>query len=339
MRLILDAMGGDHAPKAMVQGAIDYAKAYPQHTVVLVGRAADVQQCLAAEGGKLANIDIEDAPDVIGMAEKIAALKERPNDSMNRSSQLVKQGKGDAMVLCGNTGCSVAAAQMHLRRIPGVRRAAIIGPLPNPKGVTWVCDMGANAVCRPEHLVQFAEMGASFIESAYGTTNPRVGMLSIGEEDGKGDDLTGAALGQLRQTNLNVIGNVEGNDIYTGEVHLVVCDGFTGNVVLKTSEGVFEAILTILKEEIRRGLRTKLGYAMVKPAFDGLRRRADWRLIGGCFLLGVDGICIIGHGRSDRVAVFHALAQAARCVDGKVLPRLRERISASISRDAGAGAA
>jgi len=258
---------------------------------------------------------------------------------MNRSSQLVKQGRGDAMVLCGNTGCSVAAAQMHLRRIPGVRRAAIIGPLPNPKGVTWVCDMGANAVCRPEHLVQFAEMGASFIESAYGTTNPRVGVLSIGEEDGKGDGLTGAALGQLRQTSLNVVGNVEGNDIYTGDVHLVVCDGFTGNVVLKTSEGVFEAILTILKEEIRRGLRTKLGYAMVKPAFDGLRRRADWRLIGGCFLLGVDGVCIIGHGRSDRVAVFHALAQAARCVDGKVLARLRERIAASSSRDAGAGAA
>jgi len=339
MRLILDAMGGDHAPKAMAQGAVDYAKTHPQHTVVLVGRTADIQRCLDAEGGKPVNIEIEDAPDVIGMAEKIAALKERPNDSMNRSSQLVKQGRGDAMVLCGNTGCSVAAAQMHLRRIPGVRRAAIIGPLPNPKGVTWVCDMGANAVCRPEHLVQFAEMGASFIESAYGTTNPRVGVLSIGEEDGKGDGLTGAALGQLRQTSLNVVGNVEGNDIYTGDVHLVVCDGFTGNVVLKTSEGVFEAILTILKEEIRRGLRTKLGYAMVKPAFDGLRRRADWRLIGGCFLLGVDGVCIIGHGRSDRVAVFHALAQAARCVDGKVLARLRERIAASSSRDAGAGAA
>jgi len=332
-------MGGDHAPKAMAQGAVDYAKTHPQHTVVLVGRTADIQRCLDAEGGKPVNIEIEDAPDVIGMAEKIAALKERPNDSMNRSSQLVKQGRGDAMVLCGNTGCSVAAAQMHLRRIPGVRRAAIIGPLPNPKGVTWVCDMGANAVCRPEHLVQFAEMGASFIESAYGTTNPRVGVLSIGEEDGKGDGLTGAALGQLRQTSLNVVGNVEGNDIYTGDVHLVVCDGFTGNVVLKTSEGVFEAILTILKEEIRRGLRTKLGYAMVKPAFDGLRRRADWRLIGGCFLLGVDGVCIIGHGRSDRVAVFHALAQAARCVDGKVLARLRERIAASSSRDAGAGAA
>ncbi len=339
MRLILDAMGGDHAPKAMAQGAVDYAKTHPQHTVVLVGRTADIQRCLDAEGGKPVNIEIEDAPDVIGMAEKIAALKERPNDSMNRSSQLVKQGRGDAMVLCGNTGCSVAAAQMHLRRIPGVRRAAIIGPLPNPKGVTWVCDMGANAVCRPEHLVQFAEMGASFIESAYGTTNPRVGVLSIGEEDGKGDGLTGAALGLLRQTSLNVVGNVEGNDIYTGDVHLVVCDGFTGNVVLKTSEGVFEAILTILKEEIRRGLRTKLGYAMVKPAFDGLRRRADWRLIGGCFLLGVDGVCIIGHGRSDRVAVFHALAQAARCVDGKVLARLRERIAASSSRDAGAGAA
>ncbi len=332
MRLVLDAMGGDDAPLAMVQGAIDYAKAHPAHTVILVGRTLDVRACLDREGGaKLANIEIEDAPEVIGMAEKIQALKDKPNDSMNRAAQLVKQGRGDAMVLCGNTGCSVAAAQIHLRRVPGVKRAGIIGPLPNPKGTTWVCDMGANAVCRPEHLVQFAEMGSVFLESVYGRKAPRIGVLSIGEEDGKGDELTNESLTLLRKTNLNVVGNVEGTDIYEGHIDIVVCDGFTGNVVLKTSEGVFAALLKILKEEIYKGLRTKIGAKIMRPAFEGLRDRADWKRIGGCLLLGVDGVTIIGHGRSDRIAVSYALAQAARCVDAKIIPLLRATFSRQVS--------
>jgi glycerol-3-phosphate acyltransferase PlsX len=321
-------MGGDDAPLAMVQGAIDYARAFPRHQVILVGREHDIAPCFRQEGGRPANVSIEHAPEVIGMAEKIVALKERPNDSMNRCAQLVKLGQADGMVLCGNTGCSVAAAQLHLRRIRGVKRAGILTPLPNPKGHTWICDSGANAVCKPEHLVDFALLSAAFLESAYGVSRPRVGVLSIGEEDGKGDHLTSEALELLRKTNLNLVGNVEGHHIYHGDVDVVVCDGFTGNVVLKASEGVFDAMITILKEEIYRSLRTKVGAKLLRPAFDGLRRRTHWSLVGGCLLAGVDGVTIIGHGRSNRVAVFHALKQAAVAIEGRAIENMRARFAA-----------
>jgi glycerol-3-phosphate acyltransferase PlsX len=311
----------------MVQGALDYAKAHPGHTVILVGRDEDVRRSLAQEAplGAPANIEIRHAAEVIGMAEKIKALKEKPDDSMNVAARMVKEGQADAMILCGNTGCSVAAAQLHLRRIPGVKRAGIAAPLPTLSGAhTWVCDMGANAECRPEHLVQFAEMTAAFLEAVYQRPRPRVGVLSIGEEEEKGVPLTQETLALLKETQLNVVGNVEGHDLFRGTVDVVVCDGFTGNIALKTAEGVFEAITNILKEEIHQGgPLVKFGALLTKPAFRGLKRRAHWAQVGGCPLIGVDGVTIIGHGRSDRVAVFNALAQAARCVDGRVMERLR----------------
>jgi glycerol-3-phosphate acyltransferase PlsX len=294
--------------------------------VILVGREHDVRDVLRREvpGGIPANIVIEHAAEVIGMSEKIKALKERPDDSMNRCAKLVKAGQADAMVLCGNTGCSVAAAQLHLRRIPGVKRAGILVPLPTITGqFTWCCDMGANAECRPEHLVQFAEMTATLVATVYGQTNPRVGVLSIGEEAEKGVPLTQETLELLKKTDLNVVGNVEGHHLFDGTVDVVVCDGFTGNIVLKTSEGVFDAIVKILKEEIGSSLRNQIGAAVMRPAFRALKQRAHWSQIGGCPLVGVDGVTIIGHGRSDRVAVRNALDQAARCVDGKVMDRLR----------------
>jgi glycerol-3-phosphate acyltransferase PlsX len=333
MRLVLDAMGGDDAPRAMVQGAFDYASAHPEHTVILVGREQDIRSVAAQEfqGRFPANVVIEDAPEVIGMSEKLKALKERPNDSMNRCAQLLKQGKGDAMVLCGNTGCSVGAAQLHLRRIPGVKRAGILVPMPNPKGHTWVCDMGANAECRPEHLVQFAEMTSAFLEAVYDRRNPKVGVLSIGEEDEKGVALTQETLELLRKTDLNLVGNVEGHDIFTGDLDVVVCDGFTGNIVLKAAEGVFDAIVTILKEEIKASVRNTVGAAIMRPAFHALKHRAHWSVVGGCPLIGVDGVTIIGHGRSDRVAVSNALGQAARCVEGKFVERLRTYFKAQTS--------
>lgn len=325
MRLVLDAMGGDDAPRAMVQGAFDYAAAQPQHSIILVGRDQDIRAVIAKDfqGIIPTNVTIEHAPEVIGMSEKLKALKERPHDSMNRCAQLLKQDKGDAMVLCGNTGCSVGAAQLHLRRIPGVKRAGILVPMPNPKGHTWVCDMGANTECRPEHLVQFAEMTSAFLESVYGRKNPTVGVLSIGEEDEKGVALTQETLELLRKTDLNLVGNIEGHDIFTGELDIAVCDGFTGNIVLKAAEGVFDAIVTILKEEVKGSVRNTLGAAIMRPALQALKRRAHWSQVGGCPLIGVDGVVIIGHGRSDRVAVFNALKQAARCVDGQFVERLR----------------
>ena len=339
MRLAIDAMGGDDAPRAMVQGAIDYARAHSAHTVILVGRTADIRRALDAEESVPANIAVHEAPQVIGMADKIEALREKPDDSMNIAARLVKEGGADAMVLCGNTGCSVAAAQLHLRRIPGVKRAGILTPLPNPKGHTWVCDCGANAVGKAEHLVQFALMTSDFLKASFGMAAPRVGVLSIGEEDGKGTELVSETLELVRRTDLNVVGLVEGHDIYTGDIDVVVCDGFTGNIVLKTSEGVATGIATIIKEEVgRRGLLAKVGALLMKPVFLGLKRRVGWQYVGGCPLLGVDGVCIIGHGRSDRVAVFHALAQAARCVDGRMVQRLRERFRTTGDESARAAA-
>lgn len=329
MRLALDAMGGDHAPQQMVLGAIDYAKLYPAHTVVLVGQEDRIRTELEqAQALDLGNIAIEHAPEVIAMGDKISALKDKPNDSMNVAARLVKSGAADAMVLCGNTGCSVAAAQLHLRRIPGVKRAGILTPLPTVKRPTWVIDCGANAVGKPEHLVQFATMGDAFLRSSLDVSEPRVGVLNIGSEDEKGDSLTTDTMALVKQTQLNSVGFVEGNHIYTGDVDLVVCDGFTGNVVLKTSEGVAKALTQIIKEEARRSVWRMLGGLLMKPVFTALRRRTHWSLVGGCPLLGVNGITIICHGRSDRVAVCSGLRQAARCVDTDLIGALTSCLAA-----------
>lgn len=333
MRLALDAMGGDDAPRAMVLGAVDYARSALAHTVVLVGRESDIRACLPADAP--ANIEILHAPEVIGMADKLSALKEKPDDSMNRCAQLVKRGEADGMVLCGNTGCSVGAAQLHLRRIPGVKRAGILTPMPKASGgYTWICDCGANAVGKPEHLAQFGEMTAAFLQVTQDKPRPGVGVLSIGEEDEKGDELTTEALTLLRKTDLNILGNIEGHDIFhRNDLDVVVCDGFTGNVVLKVSEGLEKALRTVIREEIHRSIWTRLGAWLTLPAFARVRRRLDWRRVGGCVLLGVDGVCVIGHGRSDRIAVFHALKQAALCVDAKVVPVLREHFRGVAGND------
>jgi glycerol-3-phosphate acyltransferase PlsX len=337
MRLALDAMGGDDAPRAMVDGAIDYANAFPANTVILVGREADVRTAMTRHGRAPANLVIEHAPDVIGMADSIDALKERPRSSILRCAEMLKQGAVDGMVLCGNTACSVVTAQLQLRRIPGVKRAGLLAPLPKPTGHTWVCDVGANNIGKPEHLVQFAEMTAAFLTAAMGRSNPKVGVLSNGEEDEKGIDLTHETLALLRKTDLNVVGQIEGHHIYTTDIDVVVCDGFVGNIVLKTSEGVENGLRKIIKEEITRGVWTKLGGLLVKPAFERVRRRVDWRFVGGSPLLGIDGVMIKGHGRSDKVAVFHALKQAAGCVEGGLIPSLRARFRQPVNAAATSG--
>lgn len=326
MRLALDAMGGDHAPGAIVDGGLDHARAHPDQTVILVGRKDEIERCLQAQSGpRPGNVEIHHAPEVIGMGDKIQALKDKPDDSMNACARLVKDGAADAMVLCGNTGCSVAAAQIHLRRIKGVKRAGILTPLPTVSGTAWVIDCGANAAGKAEHLVQFGEMAAAFLGCFSQLANPTVGLLNIGSEEDKGDDLVGEAYHLLKETSLNFKGNIEGNDIFKGSIDVVVCDGFTGNIVLKSSEGVASAISRIIEQEIRKGgPLVKLGYLLMKPAFAGLKRRTHWSVVGGCLLLGVNGVTVIGHGRSDRVAVAAALNQAARCVETKVIARLTE---------------
>jgi len=327
LRIALDAMGGDHAPQAMVQGAFDYARAHTADTILLVGQEDRLRSAISAEANPPSNIEVVHASQVIGMADKLEALKEFPDDSMNVSARLVKEGKADGMVLCGNTGCSVGAAQLHLRRIPGAKRAGILVPLPKPSGHTWLCDGGANAVGKPEHLAQFGAMAAAYVETTLGKKRPGVGVLSIGEEEGKGNELTAETLDLLKGTDLNVLGFVEGHDIYRrDDLDVVVCDGFTGNIVLKTSEGVEAALRQVIKEEIKRTVLGTLGGALVKPAFQRVKERVDWRYVGGCILLGVNGVCVIGHGRSDRLAVFNALRQAGDCVTSKLVAKLHDAV-------------
>lgn len=324
MKIALDAMGGDFAPEAMVQGAFDFCRDHPQHTAVLVGVQADIEKAIVVMRlPRPANLEIVHASQVVGMAEKITAIDANPDDSMNVATRLVKSGGADATVLCGNTGCSVYAAQKNIRRIPGVKRAGILTPFPHLTGTTWVCDCGANSVCRPEHLAQFGEMTVSFLQSMEGIDHPKVGVLSIGEEDGKGDELTNETLSLLKtQEHLNLIGNVEGNDIFKGTVDVVVCDGFTGNTVLKACEGAVSAVGKMLREEINRSWRRKIGALIMRPALDGLKDRTSWAKVGGCLLLGVNGITIIGHGRSKRDAVYWAMKRAMRCVEQDVIGRL-----------------
>ncbi len=332
MRIALDAMGGDHAPAATVLGAIDYATAHPDHEVILVGQREQIEAVFKRQGRKpAANLQIEHAPQVIAMAEKFSALREKPEDSINRCARLVKDGAADAMVLCGNTACSVAAAQLHLRRIKGVKRAGILTPLPTltPGRHAWVIDTGANNVGKPEHLAQFGQMASVLLRYYLDEQRPTVGLLSIGQEEGKGDDLINQTTELLRQTDVNLIGNVEGNDIFNGVADVVVCDGFTGNVVLKAAEGLSTVIRRIIREEAEAQLRTKLGGLLMKPAFERVRRRTHWSLVGGCLLLGVDGVTVIGHGRSPAVAIYHALGQAARCVSSGVLDHLRTHMGRS----------
>jgi len=324
MRLALDAMGGDHAPAAMAEGAIDFARKHPEHHLLLVGREYAVRGALGEEGRDFGNLEVIDAPEEIGMGDKITALRERPDNSIRKCVELVRDRQAEGVVLCGNTSCSVAAAQFHIGRIPGVKRAGILTPLPTVVGTTWVIDCGANTIGKPEHLACFAEMATVFLRDYCKVASPKVGVLNIGEEDSKGHDLTADTLELLRGGDLRVIGYVEGNDIYKGTVDIVVCDGFTGNVVLKTSEGVCSAMGKMLRQELCRGLLSRIGAVFARAAFRRLRQRVDWAEVGGCLLLGVDGIAVIGHGRSDRVAVRNALAQAARCGETGVLDHLRQ---------------
>lgn len=334
MRLAIDAMGGDSAPAAIVAGAVHYARLNPKVTVVTVGQSDAIYRCLGELGTTPSNIVVHDAPEVIGMGDKITALREKPSDSMNICSRLLKEGKVDALVLCGNTACSVAAAQLHLGRITGVKRAGILTPLPNVNNSTWVIDCGANAAAKPEYLVQWAEMGAAFLQCYSRVDNPRVGVLSIGTEEGKGDDLTARTHELLNATDLNVIGLVEGNHVFNGSVDVVVCDGFTGNVLLKSAEGVASAVGTILKQGIYASLRCKIGAWMMKPAFAHLRKRTHWSEVGGALLAGVNGIVIIGHGRSNSTAVVNALSQAERCVSSKLIDNIRKHLGHSPTPEA-----
>jgi glycerol-3-phosphate acyltransferase PlsX len=314
-RVAVDALGGDKAPDEVILGGLDAAADGIE--VTLFGPAG-----LETQGLPLA-----EAPDRIEMAEKPAdAVRAKPDSSLVAAVRAVADGDADAVVSAGNTGAMLAAGLLHLRRIPGVMRPAIAVPIPARDGPSVLLDAGANADARAEHLLQFAHMGSIFSHELLEVANPDVCLLSIGEEDEKGNALTLEAHALLRASELNFKGNVESRELLRGAADVVVTDGFTGNIALKLLEGTIKDVLDALRAEITATTRGKLGGLLIRPAARRLRTRLDPDTYGGAYLLGLRGLAVIAHGSSGRTAVANAIRLAARGVEHRVVERLAERL-------------
>lgn len=316
--IALDGMGGDHAPDVVVEGAVLAARELGAR-VLLVGPPAALESRLGQDAARLP-IELVPASEVIGMDEHPAgAVRQKRDASLVVGVRLVREGRAQAFVSAGNTGAVMAAGLFELRRIPGVDRPALAGVFPTRRGGTLVIDIGANADCRPEYLAQFGLMGAVYMERVFGVTRPKVALLSNGEEETKGNALVQAAHPKLRALPIEFVGNVEGKDIPAGTVDVVVCDGFVGNVVLKLAEGMASGITGLIREEINASLVSKLCAVGVLPAFRRVRRRLDYAEYGGAPLLGLNGICIVAHGRSNALAIKNAVRVAAQAVEQDVV--------------------
>jgi glycerol-3-phosphate acyltransferase PlsX len=332
IKIAVDAMGGDHAPSAIVDGAVAAAR-HLDIQISLVGQPVAIGQALArhTDVRQLA-INVVEAPDVIDMAESAAALRRKPRASIRVAAELVAHGDADALFSAGHTGATVMATHLTIGMISGVDRPALATAIPTRHQPAVLLDAGANVECRPHHLLQFAIMGGIFARVAFGVERPRVGLLSIGEEASKGNDLTRESHRLLKAAPLNFIGNVEGREIYSGVADVIVCDGFTGNVVLKTSEGLVEAVEALLGDELRGTFSSQVGYLLSRRAFRRFRRRVDYSEYGGAPLLGVGGLAIVGHGRSSAKAVRNAIAMASRFATGAFIQRVEQEIAvASVS--------
>jgi len=312
MRIALDAMGGDNAPQATVRGAIEAIKTFGLE-VILVGDKDRIHGELGS--GYLKGITIRHAAEVVGMNESPAmALRRKKDSSIRVAVDLVKKGEADAVVSAGNTGAAMATAFFVLGMAEGVDRPGIATVMPSVREPFVLIDAGATVDCKPLHLLQFAVMGDIYASMVLGRKKPRVGLLSIGEEAGKGNELTREVFKLLETSHLNFAGNVEGKEIFSGAVDVVVCDGFTGNVSLKISEGLVEASVKMLREEISRSLLGKIGYMLLRAGLPGIKKKLDYSEYGGAPLLGINGICIISHGRSTPKAIRNAIGVAADAV-------------------------
>ncbi len=334
VRVALDAMGGDHAPLAPVAGAVRAARAWG-HEIQLVGREAEIRAALRQQGdlGGIEHlIQIIHAPEVIAMDEHPAnAVRSKRQSSMAVGVDLVKKGSSDCFVSAGNTGGVLATALLGLRRIPGIttERPALAAQLPTLKGMCVLVDAGANVDVKPEWLAQFALMGSIYAEVALGRTEPSVATLSNGEEAEKGNALLLEAIPLIRALPIHYVGNVEGKDVTAGAVDVVVVDGFAGNIFLKGAEGVVSTMTELIRRELTRNpLRMALA-AGLRPAFRAIRRRLSYEEYGGVPLLGVNGVCIVAHGRSTPLAMQNAIRAGAQCVELRLVDKIRERLAAT----------
>jgi glycerol-3-phosphate acyltransferase PlsX len=330
MIIALDAMGGDFAPVSTVEGAILAAKE-SKHKILLVGiEKILVRELLKYRGRydlKSLNIEIVNATEFIAMDEHPAkAVRQKKDSSLSVCARLVADGKADAFVSMGNSGAVMSAALFYLRRIEGVLRPAISTVFPNIDGHCIIADMGANVDCIPEYLLQFGIMASLFCEKVVGVENPRVGLVSIGEESTKGNELTLAAFELLKKADINFIGNVEGRDIPGGKVDVAICDGFIGNVILKLGEGLTEMMLKFIRKELKKHPMTWASLPFLWFVIKDFKKRVDYSEFGGAPLLGVEGVCIIGHGNSNGKAVKNAIFAGAEFARNNIADGIREAI-------------
>jgi glycerol-3-phosphate acyltransferase PlsX len=329
VRIAIDAMGGDDAPASIIAGALVAAR-HLQIGLLLVGARDPIERQLSRHPGVTSlDIDILDTPERVDMAEPAAvALRRKPRASIRAAAEAVRGGRAAALFSAGHTGASVMAAHAAFGRLPGVDRPALATIIPTRERPAVLLDVGATVECRPQHLVQFAIMGAAYARVALGCEEPRVGLLSVGEEESKGNDLTREAHQFLKSAPIRFAGNIEGRDIYAGQADVIVCDGFTGNITLKVSEGLVDTVETLLHEELSATFGTRVGYLLSRQAYRRFRKRLDYSEYGGAPLLGLNGLCIVGHGRSSPKAVRNAVAMAARAVSDGLLHRLAREVSA-----------
>jgi glycerol-3-phosphate acyltransferase PlsX len=331
MRIVLDAMGSDRHPEPEVRAAVTAARKFGDD-ILLVGNADILKPKLDALGAS-ARVKVIHAPEVLEMTDKpAAAARGKAQNSMAVGMDLLKSGAGDAFVTVGNTGGAMVNGLFRLGRIRGVKRPALTGVFPTREGQCVVLDIGANADCKPEYLLQFALMGSIYAEKIHRVPNPRVALISNGEEPGKGNELVKAAYKMLQDSDLNFVGNVEAKEVYGGQADVVVTDGFTGNIFLKTSEAVARFMTSLLKDELMHNMRTKLGAALAKPAFDTLRSTMNSDEIGAVPLLGLNGLVLVGHGRSNAAALVSALRAARNAVEVDLLGAVRASILQQTNR-------
>jgi glycerol-3-phosphate acyltransferase PlsX len=328
MKIALDAMGGDFGPPNIVGGAVMALKEYPHiQKLFLVGDTPRIETELKQHGCNDRRIEIVHATQVVEMSDgAVDAVKRKKDSSVSRAVDLVKKGDASAIVSAGHTGAAVAATTIKLRTLPGVDRPGIAAVIPSETNIFVLIDAGANSDPRPDHLLQYAIMGSVYSRHVLGYPKPTVGLMSIGDEDMKGSDLTKEVFKMLKQSGLNFRGNIEGHDLFADPVEVVVCDGFVGNVILKTCESIGDAIFKWLKHELMKSKTRMAGAYLARNAFLTIKKKVNYEEYGGMPLLGVNGICIIAHGASTPLAIKNALRVAAESIEHQVNPHIVEEV-------------
>lgn len=326
-RIAIDCMGGDHGPSVTVPAAIQFLVSHSAANIILVGQE-DILRSMLGAHVEDARLRIVHAKEIVGMDESPAvALRTKKDSSMRVAINLVKAGEADACVSAGNTGALMAISRFVLKMLPGIDRPAICAPLPTINGHTHMLDLGANVDCSPEHLLQFGIMGAMLVAAMEHKERPTVGILNIGAEEIKGNEVVKAAAELLRASDLNFIGNVEGDGIFKGEADVIVCDGFVGNVALKTSEGLAQMLASSLRSEFKRNWLTKIAALIAISVLNNFKKRFDHRLYNGAILLGLKGISVKSHGSADAMSFANAISRAYDAAENRVLDRIAGRIA------------